>query len=114
MSMQNKKNGGRGGAGEAAVAPERSGQGHVSNFEKKDGGGARGEPDEPVKVKVKSHVPNKRIVIVQEPGGDLAKMRVRDSAYYRHGEIIPARISPDCWYEPVLHRNRPHIGGIMG
>ncbi len=117
MSMKNKKDGGRGGAVEAAVPLERSGQGHLSNFEKKDGGGARGawsEPEEPVKVKVKQHVPNKRIVIVQEPGGDLAKMRVRDSAYYRHGEIVPARISPECWYEPVLHRNRPHIGGIMG
>jgi hypothetical protein len=117
MSMKNKKDGGRGGAGEAAVASERPGQGHLSSFEKKDGGGARRsweDPAEEVRVKVKQHVPNKRIVIVQEPGGDLAKMRVRDSAFYRHGEVIPARISPDCWYEPTLHRSRPHIGGLVG
>lgn len=112
--MKNKKEGGR---GEGAVASERSGNGSMADGQKKAGGGALGVmpgAHEEVRVKVSQHVPNKRMVIVQEPGGDLAKMRVRDSAYYRRGELVQARISADCWYEPVLHRNRPHIGGLVG
>ncbi len=106
----NKKEGGRGVAQGAAVRPVTPPEASVPAEEKNGRAGDAG----PVSVRVAQKVPNKRILIVQEVmTGDLAKMRVRDSAHYRPGEIVQARVQPDCWYEPVWHRNRPHIGGVM-
>lgn len=110
MQQQHYKKNGRPAATEPAVASGLPLGGNVPAEEKNAAGGGAG----PVTVRVAHRVPNKRILVVQEVmTGDLAKMRVRDSSHYRAGEMIQARIQPDCWYEPVWHRNRPHIGGVM-
>jgi hypothetical protein len=73
------------------------------------------EKDAPVKVKVFRHVPNKLLLQVHIPTGDVGVMnvglmRVRDSRYYRCGEMISARMGMDNIWEPVGMRFRPKVG----
>jgi len=73
---------------------------------------------EAVKVKVYRHVPNKNLLQVQVPNGDggtmkVGLMRVRDSHYYRAGEMIPARLGDHDVWEPLKTRFRPNIGGLV-
>ena len=107
--MKNKKEEGPAGAAGARVSSNIPG--NVNGAAGSRGG--YGELPE-VQVKVRQHVPNKQILIVAEGNGTLGKMRVRDSAFYRHGEMITARVQHDMWFVPVLQRNRPHIGGLIG
>ena len=73
-------------------------------------------PD-PVKVKVYRPTPNRYLVQVQIPTGEagtmrVALMRVKDSRFYRPGEMIPALPGDRDIWAPLKQRFSPAIGTL--
>jgi hypothetical protein len=74
-------------------------------------------PEQPVKVKVYRPTPNRHLVQVQIPTGDggsmrVALMRVKDSRFYRPGEMIPAMPWERDMWVPLKQRFAPAIGSL--
>jgi hypothetical protein len=72
---------------------------------------------EPVKVKVYRPTPNRYLVQVQIPTGEagtmrVALMRVKDSRFYRPGEMIPALPGDRDIWAPLKQRFSPAIGTL--
>jgi hypothetical protein len=72
---------------------------------------------EPVKVKVYRPTPNRYLVQVQIPTGEagtmrVALMRVKDSRFYRPGEMIPAMPDERDIWSPLKQRFSPAIGTL--
>jgi len=72
---------------------------------------------EPVKVKVYRPTPNRYLVQVQIPTGEagtmrVALMRVKDSRFYRPGEMIPALPGERDIWAPLKQRFSPAIGTL--
>jgi hypothetical protein len=72
---------------------------------------------DPVKVKVYRPTPNRYLVQVQIPTGEagtmrVALMRVKDSRFYRPGEMIPALPGERDIWAPLKQRFSPHIGTL--
>jgi hypothetical protein len=84
---------------------------------KKNAAVAAAVTPEPVKVKVYRPTPNRYLMHVQVPTGEagtmrVALLRVKDSRFYRAGEMIPAIPGErDIWL-PVKQRFAPHIGTL--
>jgi hypothetical protein len=84
---------------------------------KKNAAVAAAVTPEPVKVKVYRPTPNRYLVQVQIPTGEagtmrVALLRVKDSRFYRAGEMIPAIPGErDIWL-PVKQRFSPAIGTL--
>ena len=78
--------------------------------------------ERPVKVKVYRPTPNRYLVQVQIPTGEagmmrvalmrVALMRVKDSRFYRNGEIIAAMPGEQDIWLPVNQRFAPAIGAL--
>lgn len=74
-------------------------------------------PEQPVKVKVYRPTPNRYLLQVQVPTGEagmmrVALMRVKDSRFYRNGEMVPAMPGErDIWL-PLKQRFAPAIGTL--
>jgi hypothetical protein len=77
---------------------------------------AAGTP-EPVKVKVYRRTPNRYLLQVQIPTGEagtmrVALMRVKDSRFYRNGEMVAAMPGEQDIWLPVKQRFSPAIGTL--
>jgi hypothetical protein len=73
-------------------------------------------PD-PVKVKVWRATPNRYLMQVHIPTGEagtmrVALMRVKDSRFYRPGEMIPAMPGEQDIWMPLKQRFSPQIGTL--
>ena len=78
---------------------------------------AAGTPPEPVKVKVYRATPNRNLMQVKIPTGEAGTMkvelmRVKDSRFYRNGEIIPALPGEHDIWQPLKQRFAPAIGTL--
>ena len=72
---------------------------------------------ESVKVKVWRHTPNRFLLQVQVPTGDVGTMRVglmrvKDGRFYRPGEMIPAIPGEQDIWMPMKQRFSPAIGTL--
>jgi len=72
---------------------------------------------EPVKVKVYRPTPNRYLMQVHVPTGEagmmrVALMRVKDSRFYRNGEMIPAMPGDQDIWMPLKQRFSPQIGTL--
>jgi len=84
---------------------------------KKNAAVAAAVTPEPVKVKVYRPTPNRYLVQVQIPTGEagtmrVALMRVKDSRFYRPGEMIPALPGERDIWAPLKQRFSPAIGTL--
>jgi hypothetical protein len=74
-------------------------------------------PDQPMKVKVYRPTPNRYLMQVQIPTGEagtmrVALMRVKDSRFYRPGEMVPAMPGEQDIWMPLKQRFAPAIGSL--
>jgi hypothetical protein len=72
---------------------------------------------EAVKVKVWRATPNRYLMQVHIPTGEagtmrVALMRVKDSRFYRPGEMIPAMPGERDIWQPLKQRFSPQIGTL--
>jgi hypothetical protein len=84
---------------------------------KKNAAVAAAVTPDPVKVKVYRPTPNRYLMQVQIPTGDagtmrVALMRVKDSRFYRPGEMIPAMPGERDIWQPLKQRFSPQIGTL--
>jgi hypothetical protein len=84
---------------------------------KKNAAAAAAVTPEPTKVKVYRPTPNRYLMQVQIPTGDagtmrVALMRVKDSRFYRPGEMIPAMPGEQDIWQPLKQRFSPQIGTL--
>jgi hypothetical protein len=84
---------------------------------KKNAAAAAAVTLEPTKVKVYRPTPNRYLMQVQIPTGDagtmrVALMRVKDSRFYRPGEMIPAMPGEQDIWMPLKQRFSPQIGTL--
>jgi hypothetical protein len=73
--------------------------------------------ESPVKVKVYRPTPNRHLMQVQIPTGEAGTMRVelmrvKDSRFYRPGEMIPAMPGERDIWQPLKQRFAPAIGNL--
>ena len=73
--------------------------------------------ESPVKVKVFRPTPNRHLMQVQIPTGEAGMMRVelmrvKDSRFYRPGEMIPAMPGERDIWQPLKQRFAPAIGTL--
>jgi len=89
---------------------------------KKNAAGAAAVPpvpvaESPVKVKVYRPTPNRNLMQVQIPTGEAGTMRVelmrvKDSRFYRPGEMVPAMPGERDIWTPLKQRFAPAIGSL--
>lgn len=82
---------------------------------KKNAAEAAPATPEPVKVKVWRSTPNRFLMQVQVPNGNagtmrVALLRVKDSRFYRPGELVPALPGERDIWTPLKPRFAPQIG----
>jgi len=84
---------------------------------KKNAAEAAAVTPEAVKVKVWRATPNRYLMQVHIPTGEagtmrVALMRVKDSRFYRPGEMIPAMPGERDIWQPLKQRFSPQIGTL--